>query len=190
MGFLDAEEAAILKMAGVKDEPFSPEVLACLPDDSFKITQQDLAQRRDLRGLRIVSIDPLSAKDLDDALSFERLDNDRVRVGVHIADVTHFVTPETALDKEAEARGTSVYLVQRVIPMLPGRLCEDLCSLNAGVERFAFSMLFTMDMTGAVHDFWAGKSVIKSSAKLAYEHAQAMIDGRFDPTECMDINGN
>lgn len=108
------------------------------------------------------SIDPPTAKDLDDALHVEALPNGLLRIGVHIADVAHFVKPNTKLDEEAQARSTSVYLVQRVMPMLPGLLCEQLCSLNPGVERFAFSVVWDLDAdTCKVANVWAGRSVIK-----------------------------
>lgn len=97
------------------------------------------------RGVRVFSIDPPTAKDLDDALSIEPLPGGRWRVGVHIADVAHFIPPFSALDREAGMRATSTYLVQRVIPMLPKLLCEELCSLNPGVERLSFSVVWDMD---------------------------------------------
>lgn len=102
-----------------------------------------------------------------------------MEVGVHIADVSHFVKPKTSLDKEAHFRATTVYLVQRAIPMLPRLLCEQLCSLNPDVDRLAFSVVWIMNTTGEIiGEPWFGKSVIRSRAKLAYEHAQAIIEGK------------
>lgn len=104
--------------------------------------------------------------------------------GVHIADVAHFVRPNTALDTEAAGRSTSVYLVQRVVPMLPRLLCEDLCSLNPGTDRFAFSVVWELTPQGVIVDTWVGRSVIASCAKLSYNVVQRMIDGCFVPAEC------
>ena len=125
------------------------------------------------------SIDPLTAKDLDDAISVKRLANGLLEVGVHIADVSHFVYPGTALDKEARFRATTVYLVQKAIPMLPRLLCEELCSLNPDVDRLSFSVVWIMNTDGdIVEEPWFGKSIIRSRGKLAYEHAQAIIEGK------------
>ena len=150
---------------------------------AWPIPPSELARRRDFRGERVLSIDPLTARDLDDALSVRTLDEEHVEVGVHIADVTYFVREGTSLDKEAASRSTSVYLVNRVIPMLPRLLCEQLCSLQPGVERLTFSVAFKMNVkTGRVVDTWFGRSVINSCAQMAYEHAQALIDGNPLPT--------
>ncbi|MDE6440082.1 MAG: RNB domain-containing ribonuclease, partial [Bacteroidales bacterium] len=120
-----------------------------------EVTAADLKQRRDFRDIYTCTIDPVDAKDYDDALSFRRLDDGQVEVGVHIADVSHFVKPGSAIDQEAYDRATSVYLVDRTIAMLPERLSNDLCSLRADVERFSFSAVFTMNPeTAEVTDFW------------------------------------
>ncbi|KNC47908.1 uncharacterized protein AMSG_11793 [Thecamonas trahens ATCC 50062] len=208
LGSVANEERAILLANSVKDEPFTGRVLRELdafaaeveaaaasdaPDGSsasspaaglgagstrWPIPAEELAKRRDFRGHRVVSIDPLTARDLDDALSVEVIDDEHVEIGVHIADVTYFVREGTPLDDEAAERSTSVYLVSRVIPMLPRMLCEQLCSLQPGVERLTFSAVFKMNLkTGAVVDRWFGRSVIKSCAQMAYEHAQMLIDG-------------
>jgi DIS3-like exonuclease 2 len=163
------------------DDQFTPEVLACLPAVPWSISQADVAQRRDLRSLRIFSIDPPTARDLDDALSIEELPNGLFRIGVHIADVSHFVTPSTPLDEEAAVRSTSVYLVDRVIPMLPRLLCEELCSLNPGVDRLAFSIIWEMDSTGEIQSTWTGKTIICSCGKLSYPQVQELIDGTATP---------
>jgi VacB/RNase II family 3'-5' exoribonuclease len=127
----------------------------------------------------VFSIDPLTAKDLDDAVSIKALPDGTFELGVHIADVSYFVKPNTNLDSEALHRATTVYLVQKAIPMLPRLLCEELCSLNPGVDRFSFSVVWTIDAdANFIGDPWFGKSIIRSCGKLAYEHAQALIDGK------------
>eukprot|EP00198_Chlamydomonas_reinhardtii_P003968 XP_001693304.1 3'-5' exoribonuclease [Chlamydomonas reinhardtii] len=183
-GEIESETAALLEMEGIRSGDFEPDVLACLPPTPWRITEQDIAARRDYRSTRIFSIDPPTAKDLDDALSISPLPGGGWRVGVHIADVAHFIPPFSALDVEAGKRATSTYLVQRVIPMLPPLLCEELCSLNPGVERFAFSVEWELDAKGAIKSTWFGRSVIRSCAKLSYPLVQAMIEGRFDPATC------
>ena len=118
-------------------------------------------------------------KKKDDAISVKYLDNGLMEVGVHIADVSHFVKSGTELDKEAHFRATTVYLVQRAIPMLPRLLCEQLCSLNPDVDRLSFSVVWMMNSSAEiVGEPWFGKSIIRSRAKLAYEHAQAIIEGK------------
>ncbi|KAK2078455.1 hypothetical protein QBZ16_003295 [Prototheca wickerhamii] len=179
-GELQAETCASLRSWAVDDAPFSRAVTACLPKGRWRVRPADLACRRDLRGARIFSIDPPTARDLDDALSIEAQTDGTWRVGVHIADVSHFVQPGTALDEEAQRRSTSTYLPDRVIPMLPRALCEELCSLNAGVERLAFSVEWTLACDGSILSSWMGRTVIRSCAKLSYLHAQAFIDGHLD----------
>ncbi|KAL0046957.1 hypothetical protein WJX82_002966 [Trebouxia sp. C0006] len=179
-GELEAETLALLEMEAVSSADFSPEVLACLPQDlPWSISPQDRTYRRDFTGTRLFSIDPPTARDLDDALSIQQLPGGNFRVGVHIADVAHFIRQGSALDEEAQARATSVYLVQRVIPMLPRLLCEQLCSLNPGVERLAFSITWDLTPKGKILAQWAGRSIIRSCVKLAYGHAQDMIEGKF-----------
>jgi DIS3-like exonuclease 2 len=179
-GDLATETAALLSMEQVQDDDqFTPEVLACLPPTPWSISAEELAKRRDFRQHRVFSIDPPTARDLDDALSVKPLPGGGYRVGVHIADVSHFVQPGSALDKEAQQRSTSVYLVDRVIPMLPRLLCEELCSLNPGVDRLAFSVVWDMDAEGNIESTWAGRSVIRSCGKLAYPHVQSMIEGSY-----------
>ena len=117
--------------------------------------------RKDLRSERIFTIDPPTAKDLDDALSIKKNDDGTYDVGVHIADVSYFVKPNTALDKDARKKATSVYLVQRAVPMLPPALSEQLCSLVPGQERLAFTVIFTMTEDAKIVNKWFGKTVIK-----------------------------
>ena len=146
----------------------------------WAIPASELATQRDLRAHRIFTIDPATARDLDDALHVTPMPDGTVELGVHIADVSHFVRPGSAVDGEAQVRATSVYLVHSVIPMLPSVLCEDLCSLNPSVERLAFSCVWRMTSDGGLcpgHTPWFGKSVIRSCAKLDYGTAQKMVDG-------------
>ncbi len=143
---------------------------------SGEITKEELSVRRDFRGIYTCTIDPADAKDFDDALSYRRLENGNMEIGVHIADVSHFVKPGTPVDREAYDRATSVYLVDRTIPMLPERLCNDLCSLKPDQDRFCFSAVFEMDSQAKVLDFWTGKGVIHSNRRYTYEEAQAIIE--------------
>lgn len=129
------EKIAILADNSINDSAFSPHALECLPFTPWAIPEIEYQKRRDLRSARVFSIDPATAKDLDDALHIKELDNGLFEVGVHIADVSYFLKRTTVLDSEARERGTSTYLVDSVIPMLPPLLCEELCSLNPGVER-------------------------------------------------------
>ena len=138
--------------------------------------------RRDLRGAYILTIDPASAKDFDDAISLERDAEGRRVLGVHIADVTHFVRPGSALDREARRRGTSVYLVDKVIPMLPEQLSNGVCSLRPDEDRLAFSVFLTMDGSGAVVRRSFCKSLIRSRLRLTYEEAMAELSGAPSPT--------
>lgn len=141
------------------------------------IGEDDLKGREDFRDRLVFTIDPADAKDHDDALSARRLKDGRVEVGVHIADVSHYVRPGGAIDREARERGTSVYLVDRVIPMLPHALSTDLCSLVPDADRLAFSAIFTLDDSGQVDEVRFAPSVIRSRFRLAYEEAQEILDG-------------
>jgi len=144
----------------------------------LSIPERELEVRRDLRQERIFTIDPASSKDLDDGLSVKTNDDGTYDIGVHIADVSFFVKPNTALDRDAKKRATSVYLVQRAVPMLPPTLSEELCSLNFGKDRLAFSVIFTMTKEAKVTKKWFGRTVIRSSAQLSYANAQDVIDGK------------
>ena len=145
---------------------------------SLSIPERELEVRRDLRQERIFTIDPATAKDLDDALSVKTNDDGTYDIGVHVADVSYFVKPNTALDRDAKKRATSVYLVQRAVPMLPPTLSEELCSLNLGKDRLAFSVIFTMTKEAKVTKKWFGRTVIRSSAQLSYANAQDVIEGK------------
>lgn len=140
------------------------------------ITAHDLKGRRDMRTVTTFTIDPEDAKDFDDALSFKKLPNGHIEVGIHIADVSHYVKINGALDKEARHRGTSVYLVDRTIPMLPEELSNGLCSLNPNVDRLTFSAIFELDTSGKIHTEWFGRTVIHSDKRFTYENAQKILD--------------
>src|SRR3989344_3750278 len=137
-----------------------------------------IKKRRDMLGTTTFTIDPFDAKDFDDAISFKDLGDNKYEIGIHIADVSHFVTPGTELDREAEKRGLSVYLVDRTIPMLPEILSNDFCSLNPDEDKLTFSAIFTMTGDGKVLDEWFGRTVIHSNKRFAYEEAQEVIDGK------------
>ncbi len=141
------------------------------------INKAEIAQRRDLRAITTLTIDPEDAKDLDDALSIRRLDNGNWEVGVHIADVSHYVRPGTVVDNEAAARATSVYLVDRVVPMLPERLSNNLCSLNPDEDKLSFSAIFEMDAHARIRAEWFGRTIMRSNRRFAYAQAQSIIDG-------------
>ncbi len=134
--------------------------------------------RRDFREILTFTIDPHDAKDFDDALSYRELENGNIEVGVHIADVSHYVNPETNLDKEAYLRGNSVYLVDRVIPMLPEVLSNQLCSLRPNETKLTFSAVFELDKKAKVLNRWFGKTVILSDKRFTYEQAQEIIEGK------------
>ncbi|MEN9649350.1 MAG: hypothetical protein RL094_317 [Candidatus Parcubacteria bacterium] len=146
------------------------------------ITDEEVAKRRDFRKVFTCTIDPFDAKDFDDALSLRELDekdqhgNALLEIGVHIADVSHFVREGTPLDDEARRRATSVYLVDRTVPMLPSILSTDVCSLNPHEDRFAFSAVFKMNRNGEIHDRWFGQTVIYSDKRFTYENAQEVLD--------------
>ena len=141
-----------------------------------KPTKKEMASRRDFRDVTTFTIDPADAKDFDDALSFRELPNGHIEVGVHIADVSYYVKPGSTIDREAYTRGTSVYLVDRTIPMLPEKLCNEVCSLRQDEEKLCFSVVLEMDSKAKVHKTWMGKTVICSNRRMAYEEAQEIIE--------------
>ncbi|KAM6571898.1 hypothetical protein CsatA_015978 [Cannabis sativa] len=178
IGDRDTETEVVLIENDINSRPFSSQVLACLPPLPWSVSPEDLSNpiRQDLRHLRVFSVDPPGCKDIDDTLHCTALPNGNFEVGVHIADVTNFVHPGTPLDDEASQRGTSVYLVERRIDMLPKPLTEDICSLRADVERLAFSVIWEMTPEADIISTRYTKSVIKSSAALSYIEAQARMD--------------
>ena len=171
---------AILFQNAICVSEFSPEALSCLPCFPWEVPPKELHSRVDLRNLCIFTIDPSTATDLDDALSIEKLPNGNCRVGVHIADVSYFVLPDMALDGEAQFRSTSVYMLQKRLPMLPALFSENIGSLNPGVDQVAISMLLDINLAGDVVNRWIGRTVIQSCCKLSYELAQDIIDGAID----------
>ncbi|KAL6491341.1 hypothetical protein MHYP_G00016860 [Metynnis hypsauchen] len=176
-GEIEPETEAILTEYDIDFSEFSEEALACLPQNlPWTIPAKEFTKRRDLRKECIFTIDPATARDLDDALSCRQLPDGNFEVGVHIADVSYFVEDGTALDFVASRRATSVYLVQKVIPMLPRLLCEELCSLNPQTDRLTFSVIWKLSPEGKILSEWFGRSVIRSCVKLSYDHAQSMIE--------------
>uniref|UniRef100_A0A182KC56 Protein DIS3 homolog n=1 Tax=Anopheles christyi TaxID=43041 RepID=A0A182KC56_9DIPT len=176
IGSKETENEVILLEHDVPHNRFSEDVLACLPQMPWKITGADLKRRVDLRDITICSVDPPGCTDIDDALHARRLPNGNIEVGVHIADVSHFIRPGSALDREAASRATTVYLVDKRIDMVPELLSSNLCSLRGGEERFAFSCIWELDDQANIKLTKYHKSVIKSKNALTYEEAQIIID--------------
>ncbi|MEM9990811.1 MAG: ribonuclease R [Bacteroidota bacterium] len=175
LGDSDAVMKSILISNGFELE-FPEAVLAEAATLNDNITAADLEVRRDMRKVTTFTIDPNDAKDFDDALSLEYLDNGQYEIGVHIADVTHYVKPGTALDQEAFERSTSVYLVDRVLPMLPEKLSNGLCSLRPNEDKFTFSAVFTFDKNDKIINRWFGKTLTHSNRRFTYNQAQEVID--------------
>ena len=169
-------ESSFPKEVEAEAEEIAEGAKRLITETGSPVPTEEMKKRRDFRTTTLFTIDPESAKDFDDALSFKKLPNGRFEIGVHIADVSHYVREGTALDREARERGTSVYLVDRTIPMLPHALSNDLCSLNPNVDRFAFSAVFEMDDSGTVFSRWFGKGAIHSQMRFSYETAQESID--------------
>jgi len=177
IGEKHVETDVLLHEHNIPCEPFSAKVLACLPPADYKIElKEEDSYRKDLRHLPVLSIDPPGCKDIDDALHCIVLPNNNWQIGVHIADVTHYVKANSPLDVEAANRSTSTYLVARRLDMLPSLLTTDLCSLKGNVDRFAFSILWEVTPEGKIIDVEFHKSIIHSIAALTYEQAQTLID--------------
>ncbi len=140
------------------------------------ITPEEIAKRKDFRAVTTITIDPKDAKDFDDALSYRKLENGNTEIGVHIADVTHYVQPHTAIEAEAQERATSVYLVDRTIPMLPERLSNGICSLRPNEEKLCYSAVFELDSNAKIKKQWIGRTVINSNRRFTYEEAQEIIE--------------
>ncbi|KAK0045183.1 exosome complex exonuclease RRP44 [Biomphalaria pfeifferi] len=176
VGDKDTENEVLLLEHDVPHSNFSEAVLSFLPKMPWTITEEDLKRRRDLRHLDICSVDPPGCTDIDDALHCRSLSNGNFEVGVHIADVSHFIRPGNALDQEAANRGTTVYLTDKRIDMVPDLLSSNLCSLRSGVNRFAFSVLWEMTPQADIISTDFTKSIIDSKASLTYAEAQLKID--------------
>jgi len=184
-GANETEMHAILAAYGLPYK-FNPDVEKAAESISATISSADLAGRKDFRKTTTFTIDPSDAKDFDDALSFKELENGLFEVGIHIADVTHYVTAGSVIDKEAYERGTSVYLVDRTVPMLPEALCNNLCSLRPHEDKLCYSAVFTLDSKAKIHDSWFGHTVINSDYRFDYETAQDIIDTQKGPL-CNEI---
>eukprot|EP00817_Percolomonadidae_sp_ATCC50343_P003542 CAMPEP_0117420558 /NCGR_PEP_ID=MMETSP0758-20121206/1868_1 /TAXON_ID=63605 /ORGANISM="Percolomonas cosmopolitus, Strain AE-1 (ATCC 50343)" /LENGTH=702 /DNA_ID=CAMNT_0005202239 /DNA_START=490 /DNA_END=2594 /DNA_ORIENTATION=- len=185
IGEIETETEVVLREANVPHYEFPEEVMACLPKEDWTISSSELSKRKDYRYSRcVVSVDPPGCKDIDDALHAKLLPNGNLEIGVHIADVTHFVKENSALDAEAAHRSTSVYLVHKRIDMLPKVLTEQLCSLRANVNRLAFSCIWEINPnTLEIISNEFHKSVIRSRAAFTYEQAQNIIDNQNDTSE-------
>ncbi|MGB7785305.1 MAG: ribonuclease R [Salinimicrobium sp.] len=171
----DTEIHAILAQYGLPHE-FPKEVEEFANGLDTSISKDEIAQRRDMRDILTFTIDPKDAKDFDDALSFRKLENGNYEIGIHIADVSHYVKPDTILDEEAFNRATSVYLVDRVVPMLPEVLSNNACSLRPHEEKYTFSAVFEINDKAEIKDQWFGRTVTYSDARFAYEEAQYVIE--------------
>ncbi len=178
LGFADEPGVDVLSIIHAFELPttFPPEVLQECQSLSLQIPSQEYQRRLDLRDLITFTIDPEDAKDFDDAVSLQRLDNGCYRLGVHIADVSYYVKEGLAIDKEAETRGTSVYLVDRVIPMLPERISNEICSLAQDQDKLCYSVIMDLTPEGELLNYEFHESIIRSRKRFSYEEAQALID--------------
>jgi ribonuclease R len=175
VGENNTEMHAILAEFGLPYE--FPKDVECAADlIPIKITEEEIAKRRDFREITTFTIDPVDAKDFDDALSIQKLKNGNWEIGVHIADVSHYVKPDSMIDKEAVSRATSVYLVDRVVPMLPEVLSNNVCSLRPNEEKLCFSSVFEMTDEAEVVAEWFGRTIINSDRRFTYEEAQLVIE--------------
>lgn len=176
----ETEMQAIIRSGGFSEN--FPEVISQAADELYKSQDEIFAaalkdpKRRDLRNRTTMTIDPADAKDFDDAISLQNLENGNYEIGIHIADVSHYVKEGDIIDKEAKERGTSIYLVDRVIPMLPEVLSNDLCSLRPNEDRLAFSALFEINNDAHIVSQWYGQTVINSNKRFSYEDAQTILD--------------
>lgn len=181
----ETEMQAIIRSGGFSEN--FPSVVSAAANQLYKNKEQIFAdalkdpKRKDMRGVTTMTIDPADAKDFDDALSFQVLENGNYEIGIHIADVSHYVTDGDEIDLEARDRGTSIYLVDRVIPMLPEVLSNDLCSLRPNEDRLAFSAIFELDQNAGVLNEWYGQTVIHSDKRFSYEEAQSVLDKQDGP---------
>jgi len=154
---------------------FSKETIQNAEAISDKITETDVSNRRDFRDIPTFTIDPEDAKDFDDALSLQKLPDGNWEVGVHIADVTHYVKPGSLPDVEARERATSVYLVDRTVPMLPERLSNNICSLRPNEDKLCFSAVFKLNDKAEIVNEWFGRTIIKSDRRFSYPEAQKSL---------------
>ena len=171
----DQAMKSIVAEAGFNLE-FSKEVMDFANNLTTDLTPKEVAKRKDYRRVLTFTIDPVDAKDFDDAISFQKLDNGNIEIGVHIADVSHYVQPGTAVDQEAYDRATSVYLPDRVYPMLPEKISNELCSLRPHEEKLTFSACFELDASNKIVNTWYGKTIIYSDRRFTYEQVQEIIE--------------
>ncbi|MEO6330801.1 MAG: RNB domain-containing ribonuclease, partial [Ginsengibacter sp.] len=155
---------------------FTKEVLHETAQLSDILNEEEIAKRRDCRNILTFTIDPADAKDFDDALSLKKISDNEYEIGVHIADVSHFVKPETELDKSGYERATSVYLPDRVNPMLPEKISNELCSLRPHEDKCTFSVIFRINSNAEIKGYWLGKTIIHSDHRFTYEEVQQAID--------------
>ena len=181
-GESETEIHAILHDYGLPYE-FPKEIEKAADQIKVSIDSKEIKKRKDFRSTLTFTIDPISAKDFDDALSFKILNNGLYEVGIHIADVSHYVQPNTLLDKEAYDRATSVYLVDRVVPMLPEVLSNGLCSLRPQEDKLTFSAVFNLNEEGEVTNEWYGKTIINSDLRFSYEEVQYMIENNISSVD-------
>ena len=187
-GELDTEMHAIMFEYGFADA-FPPEVESFAQQLDLGIDPKEISKRKDFRNKTTFTIDPITAKDFDDALSFTPLSNGKTEIGIHIADVSHYVQPNSILDEEAYERATSVYLVDRVVPMLPEILSNGACSLRPQEEKYTFSAVFTVNDKMQIEKEWFGKTVILSDHRFSYEEVQYILDSR-EPTVSQEVSLN
>ena len=178
-GEMDTEMHTILLDYGLPSH-FPPEIEAAAAALPTKIDPLEISKRKDFRDTLTFTIDPITAKDFDDALSFKTLDNGQYEIGVHIADVSHYVDETSVIDDEAYHRATSVYLVDRVVPMLPESLSNGLCSLRPHEDKLTYSAVFNIDSHGKIHQQWFGRTVINSNHRFAYEEVQYLLETEQD----------
>lgn len=176
-GSNDTEMLSILYNQGI-DPVFPQQVLDEAEFIPIELDEVEIGKRRDFREVLTFTIDPIDARDFDDAISYKKLENGHLEIGVHIADVSHYVRPGMAMDAEALKRSNSVYLVDRVIPMLPEQLSNIACSLRPHEDKYSFSAVFEMDEKGKVYNQWYGKTAIHSNRRFTYEEAQEIIEGK------------
>lgn len=176
-GSNDTEMLSILYNQGI-NPVFPSDVIEEAEYVPIDLDPEEIKKRRDFREILTFTIDPFDAKDFDDAISFRPIENGNIEIGVHIADVSHYVKPGTSMDAEALLRSNSVYLIDRVIPMLPEQLSNVACSLRPHEDKYSFSAIFEMDTNGKIHNKWFGKTVIHSNRRFTYEEAQEIIEGK------------
>ncbi len=186
MGDLKVETDALLRDNNFGPDDFSEAVLKNVGFDEWSVSgegEEAIATRRDFRGDTTFTIDPNGTEELDDAIHVKEVAGGNVEVGIHVADVAHFIKANSLVDREAKKRGTGVYLMNRAVNMLPPRLSSEICSLSPGEERFTVSVVFTVDLdTGCVTDEepWIGKAIIKSAGKVTYDEVDAVVRGGKD----------